>query len=148
MPLAEGQASGATHHAQSNSTLRRNHRARRLLATWSQHYDKLTPGVFHGYLQGVQLNGVRLLREAMSSGVAQHTHTPAHCVNLLLPVSLPRQSNTAPNRSILADGLYFLPYDDDFSLSRRRIPIARALPVHRSPGFSCGLVDHFMLNMG
>ena len=84
------------------------------LRYWCQHYDKLTPGAFHGFLQDVQLQGVRLFRETLSSGVAQHTHTPAHCINLLLPVRLPRQSNSAPNRSILADGLNFLPYDDDF----------------------------------
>lgn len=84
------------------------------LRHWSQHYDKLTPGAFHGYLQDVQLQGVRLFRETMSSGVAQHTHTPARCINLLLPVNLPGPSDIAPNRSILADGLNFLPYDGDF----------------------------------
>lgn len=84
------------------------------LAHWSQHYDKLTPGAFHGALQDVQLNGVRLFRETLSSAVAQHTHTPAQCINLLLPVNLPSQPDVAPNRSLLADGLNFLPYDDDF----------------------------------
>lgn len=84
------------------------------LRHWSQHYDKLTPGAFLGYLQDVQLQGVRLFRETMSSDVAQHTHTPAHCINLLLPVNLPGPSDIAPNRSILADGLNFLPYDGDF----------------------------------
>ncbi|MGY2184732.1 HTH-type transcriptional activator RhaS [compost metagenome] len=84
------------------------------LAHWSQHYDKLTPGAFHGVLQDMQLNGVRLFRETLSSAVAQHTHTPAHCINLLLPVNLPSQPDVAPNRSILADGLNFLPYDGDF----------------------------------
>ena len=84
------------------------------LPHWSQHYDKLTPGAFHGYLQDVQLNGVRLFRETLSSGVAQHTHTPAQCINLLLPVNLPCKPDVVPNRSILADGLNFLPYDDDF----------------------------------
>lgn len=84
------------------------------LRYWSQHYDKLTPGAFHGFLQDVQLQGVRLFRETLSSGVAQHTHTPAHCINLLLPVRMTRQPDRAPSRSIFADGLNFLPYDDDF----------------------------------
>lgn len=84
------------------------------LQDWPQHYDQLTPGAFHGCLQDVQLSGVRLFRETLSSGVAQHTHTPAQRINLLLPVSLQGQPDAAPNRGILAGGLNFLPYDDDF----------------------------------
>lgn len=83
------------------------------LPYWSQHYDQLTPGTFHGYLQDVQLKGVRLFREILSSGVAQHTHTPPQQLNLLLPINLKCRTGAAPGRNILADGLNFLPFHND-----------------------------------
>lgn len=84
------------------------------LQYWPQRYDQLTPGQFKGSLQDVQLDGIRLFREIMSSGVAQHTHTPPQRVNLLLPIKIIAESMRAPGRSILANGVNFLPYCDDF----------------------------------
>lgn len=84
------------------------------LQYWPQRYDQLTPGQFKGYLQDLQLDGIRLFREIMSSGVAQHTHTPTQRINLLLPIRIRAESVRASGRSILANGLNFLPYCDDF----------------------------------
>jgi len=84
------------------------------LQHWPQRYDQLTPGQFNGYLQDFQLQGIRLFREIMSCGVAQHTHTPAQRINLLLPIRMTTESVRTSGRSILASGLNFLPYCDDF----------------------------------
>lgn len=78
----------------------------------------------------------------MSSGVAQHAHTPASCINLLLPLKLTSPSDTAPNRSILADGLNFLllvaedvelfyqrPRGYDLKVSAERLEVARAAMI-------------------
>lgn len=83
------------------------------LPYWSQYYDQLTPGNFHGFLQDVQLKGIRLFREVLSSGVAQHTHTPPQQISLLLPINLRSHTDVTSGQNILANGINFLPFHSD-----------------------------------
>ena len=89
------------HHAQS-------------LSSWPQEYDQLTAGRFEGFLQDVHFDAVRLFRERMNQGVAQHTHTPAGQIALLIPIHLDGSKTSDQARSVLANGITLLPCDEDF----------------------------------
>tara|TARA_Y100001001_G_C7991467_1_gene303050 strand:- start:668 stop:1723 length:1056 start_codon:yes stop_codon:yes gene_type:complete len=90
-----------------------NHHARSLTC-WPQEYDQLTAGRFEGYLQDVHFDSVRLFRERMNQGVAQHTHTPAGQIALLVPIHLDGSKTSDQARNVLADGITLLPCDEDF----------------------------------
>lgn len=79
------------------------------LDSWSQCYDQLTPGGFRGSLHDLQLPGMRLFRERLSSRVAQHTRAPHGTANILMPVRV-----DSTRTGILSDGLTVLPRDGDF----------------------------------
>ncbi|WP_432695688.1 helix-turn-helix domain-containing protein [Marinobacterium sp. YM272] len=84
------------------------------LTHWPQEYDQITEGRFEGYLQDVRVGPVRLFRERMNCGVAQHTHTPAGQYGLLIPLRLEARKTSDQARCVLSDGITLLPFDQDF----------------------------------
>lgn len=86
----------------------------RSLTHWPQEYDQVTEGRFEGYLKDVRIGPVRLFRERMNCGVAQHTHTPAGQYGLLIPLRLDARKTSDQARCVLSDGITLLPFDQDF----------------------------------
>lgn len=85
------------------------------LDAWSQYYDQLSPGSFHGYLQDLVVPGMRVFRERMSSRIAQHTQAPVGTANILVPLTIPAAyEDTASGTGILCDGLTLLPQGKEF----------------------------------
>ncbi|TCK08561.1 helix-turn-helix domain-containing protein [Marinobacterium mangrovicola] len=84
------------------------------LTQWPQEYDQVTEGRFEGYLNDARIGPVRLFRERMNCGVAQHTHTPAGQYGLLIPLRLDPRKTSDQARCVLSEGITLLPFDQDF----------------------------------
>jgi AraC family transcriptional regulator, ethanolamine operon transcriptional activator len=56
---------------------------------WRQHYEQLSPGLFDGLVQHVQLPGLRLVREDSSRALHQRGDLGSDAYGLALPLALP-----------------------------------------------------------
>ncbi|WP_221794581.1 helix-turn-helix domain-containing protein [Oceanobacter mangrovi] len=84
------------------------------LCAWPQEYDQVSCGRFEGHLQDVELAEVRLFRETMNLSVAQHTHTPAGRISVLIPLRIENNGTSDQARCISGKGVTLLPYNSDF----------------------------------
>lgn len=104
---------GITVHIRTATFSEVNQHAESLLH-WPQEYDQVTPGRFRGFLQDIHFDAIRLFRERMNQGVAQHTHTPAGQVSLIIPIHLQCERTSDSARCVLSAGVTLLPTDQDF----------------------------------
>jgi AraC family transcriptional regulator, ethanolamine operon transcriptional activator len=82
---------------------------------WSQCYDQLTPGEFSGYLQDIQIPGMRIFREYMNCSVVQHTIAPKNTFNLIVPIRT-TQDGKLRNHLLRSDGFTLIPSSSEFFL--------------------------------
>ncbi|KAA9000523.1 hypothetical protein FJU30_09795 [Affinibrenneria salicis] len=76
------------------------------LSLWPQHYNQLTPGVFAGYLQDLQITGGRIFCEKMRCRAAQHTLTPRGTLNILIIISVCYAPSPGLTHTTLPAGLF------------------------------------------